>query len=75
MLLQTYTYTYYYGFPIMFQYSASEQNVMKTRLETERYGLDITDDERPNSKLYKYVTLPTNSRVNKVMVELKLAVE
>ena len=43
---------------------------MKTRLETEMYGLDITDDERPNSKLHKYVTLLTNSRVNKVMVEL-----
>ena len=35
----------------MFQYSASEQDVMKTRLETERYGLDITDDERPNSNI------------------------
>ena len=52
---------------------------MKTRLETERYGLDITDDERQNSKLHKYVTIPTKSRVNKVMVidmvmvELKIA--
>ena len=46
---------------------------MKTRLETERYGLDITDDERPNSKLHKYVTITTRSRVNEVMVELKIA--
>ena len=39
-----------------FQYSASEQDVMKAKLE-ERVGLKISESDRPkNSKLYKWVS-------------------
>ena len=38
---------------LYFQYSASEQDVMKAKLE-ERVGLKISESDRPkNSKLYK----------------------